>query len=209
MNTTRQEQGHRWFAALYDRINAGSERRLGPRVRAPLLQDLRGRVLEVGAGTGANFGYYPPEATVVATDPDPFMLERAKNKLAQVGATNIQLRQANTEQLPFEDRSFDHVVSTLVFCSVPDVARGLGEIRRVLKLEGTFRFFEHIRNDESAFWGRAHDVLTPAWRWLGAGCHLNRRTQQAIEGTGFRIERMDRVGVGPGTWAIYGVARSG
>ncbi len=205
--SVQQEQGHRWFAALYDRINAGSEQHLGPRVRAPLLQDLRGRVLEVGAGTGANFGYYPPEAEVVATDPDPFMLERARKKLVESGARNIEQRQAGAASLPFEDASFDHVVSTLVFCTVSDARSALKEIRRVLKPEGTFRFFEHIRNDESAFWGRVHDVLTPAWRWFGAGCHLNRRTHQAIEGAGFRIKRMDRVRVGPGTWAIYGVAR--
>src|SRR3990172_8715662 len=157
--SAQQQKGHRWFAALYDRINGSTERRLGPLIRPRIAGEAHGRVLEIGAGTGANFSYYPADAQVLATEPDPHMLERAKRKMAELGLTNIELHQASAEELHFEDASFDHVISTLVFCTVPDAAHGLAEARRVLKPDGTFRFLEHIRNDESRFWGTVHDVI--------------------------------------------------
>lgn len=207
MSETAHCKGHRWFAAVYDRLTGPSERRLGATIRPRLLGDLQGRVLEIGAGTGASFAYYPPGVEVVATEPDPYMLRRAEARLAKLGRDAIELRQAPAEQLPFDDASFDHVVITLVLCTVRDQARALAETRRVLKPNGTLRFWDHVRNDESAFWGRLQDVITPAWRWAGAGCHPNRRTQRAIEDAGFRIEWVERVRIAPGTPAIYGVAR--
>ncbi|MCH8007930.1 MAG: class I SAM-dependent methyltransferase, partial [Chloroflexi bacterium] len=72
---------------------------------------------------------------------------------------------------------------------------------------GTFRFWEHIRNDDSRFWGTVQDAITPVWRWFGAGCHPNRRTQQAIEDAGLRIEWVEQFRAAPGTPEIYGVAR--
>ncbi|OGO50063.1 MAG: hypothetical protein A2148_06090 [Chloroflexi bacterium RBG_16_68_14] len=209
MTVPQQEKGHRWFAALYDRIGGRAEQHFGKTVRPRLMGEVRGRVLEIGAGTGASFAHYPPEAQVVATEPDPFMLERARRRLAELGASHIELHQAPAEQLPFENASFDHVVSSLVLCTVPDLPRALAEARRILKPEGTFRFWEHVRNDESRFWGGVQDVITPVWRWVGAGCHPNRRTQQAIEEAGFRIEWVERVRLAPGTPGIYGVARPG
>lgn len=202
-----QQEGHRWFAAMYDRITGPGERRFGDRVRGRIVGQVQGRVLEIGAGTGANFSYYPADAQVVATEPDPHMLERAKKKLGELSISNIELRQAGAQSLPFDDASFDHVVATLVFCTVPDAARGLAEARRVLKPGGTFRFWEHVRNDDSRFWGGLQDFITPLWRWFGAGCHPNRRTQQAIEQAGFRIEWLEQIRIAPGTPAIYGVAR--
>lgn len=204
-----QQEGHRWFAAMYDRITGPGERRFGDRVRGRIVGQVQGRVLEIGAGTGANFSYYPADAQVVATEPDPHMLERAKKKLAELSTSNIELRQAGAQSLPFDDASFDHVVATLVFCTVPDAARGLAEARRVLKPGGTFRFWEHVRNEESRLWCTVQDVITPVWSWLGAGCHPNRRTKQAIEGAGFRIEWLEQIRMAPGTPAIYGVARPG
>lgn len=169
--------------------------------------DLSGRVLEIGVGTGASFEYYPPDAQVVGTEPDPYMLERARRRLAENGRQNIELRQAPAERLPFDDASFDHVVSTLVLCTVLDVPQALAEARRVLRPDGTFRFMEHVRNDDSRFWGTVQDRITPVWRWFAAGCHPNRRTEQAIRDAGFRIEWVERMRIGPGTPAIYGVAR--
>jgi ubiquinone/menaquinone biosynthesis C-methylase UbiE len=203
----RQERGHRWFAAVYDRMGMRAERRLGPLVRPRLAGEAHGRVLEIGAGTGANFPFYPDDAQVTGTEPDPHMLKRAKKKLADLGRTNIELRQAPAEQLPFDEAAFDHVISSLVLCTVRDQPRALAEARRVLKPGGTLRFFEHVRNDESAFWGRVQDVITPVWRWLSAGCYPNRRTKRAIEDAGFRIEWIEEIRMGPGTPAIYGVAR--
>jgi len=204
-----QERGHRWFAAVYDRMGMRAERRLGPLVRPRLAGEAHGRVLEIGAGTGANFSYYPDDAQVTGTEPDRYMLERAEKNLAGLGKTNIELRQVSAERLPFDDAAFDHVISSLVLCTVRDQPRALAEARRVLKPGGTLRFFEHLRNDESAFWGTVQDAITPVWRWFGAGCHPNRRTKRAIEDAGFRIEWIEQIRMAPGTPAIYGVARPG
>lgn len=207
MNTQGTEQGHRWFAAMWDRLSGPGERRFGKKIRPRIMGEVQGRVLEIGVGTGTSFAYYSPEAHVIGTEPDRYMLERAEKRLGTLGLTNIELRQAPAEQLPFDNGSFDHVVSSLVFCTVRDQARALAEARRVLKPEGTFRFWEHVRNDESRFWGTVQDVITPVWRWFGAGCHPNRRTQQAIEDAGFNVEWLETIRAAPGTPEIYGVAR--
>ena len=207
MSIQTKEKGHRWFAALWDRMSAASERAHGPKIRPRIMGETSGDVLEIGAGTGASFSYYPKDARVIAIEPDPYMIERAHKRLAELGNPNIQLRQAPAEELPFEDASFDHVVASLVFCSVRDQAKAFAEVRRVLKPDGTFRFWEHIRNDDSRFWGTVQDAITPVWRWFGAGCHPNRRTQQAIEDAGMCIEWVEKFRAAPGTPEIYGVAR--
>ena len=192
---------------MYDRLSGAGERRLFNKVRPRIMGEAQGRVLEIGVGTGASLSYYPAEAQVVGTEPDPYMLERARRRLTELGATNIELQQAPAEELPFDDASFDHVVSSLVLCTVRDLPRALAEARRVLKPEGTFRFMEHVRNDESRFWGTVQDAIVPVWRWCAAGCHPNRRTQQAIEEAGFRLEWLEQFRIAPGTPGIYGVAR--
>jgi len=199
-------QGHRWFAARYDAIIRPGERKLFSKVRPRLVGDLSGSVLEVGAGTGLNFAYYPGAARVIATEPDPFMRQRAEDRIPSAAA-KLELHDANAEELPFDDASFDHVVATLVFCTVPDARRGFSEIRRVLKPDGTFRFLEHVRNDDSRIVGVMQDMLAPAWRWFGAGCNPNRRTQPALLDAGFRFEWIERASTGWGMPAIYGVAR--
>ena len=204
---SQAQQGHRWFAALWDWISIPGERTLGRKVRTRLLGDLRGRVLEIGIGTGRSFAYYPPEAEVVAIEPDPYMLSRAQKRLADLGNTRIELRRAPAESLPFDDRSFDHVVATLVLCTVRDAPRAIAEARRVLKPDGTFRFWEHIRNDKSRFWGRAQDVIRPGWSWMGGGCQINRRTREAIESGGFRLEWLEEDSSFPLNPVVYGIAR--
>jgi ubiquinone/menaquinone biosynthesis C-methylase UbiE len=162
-------------------------------------------VLELGAGTGANFAYYPPSATIIATEPDPFMLARARKRAAELGRV-IALCQCPAEALPFADASFDTVVATLVFCSVQDPLRALTEVWWVLKPTGTFRFIEHVRAD--GFTGRVQDMLTPIQCRLGAGCHLNRRTASSIEAAGLAIVELERRGL-PLIPLIIGVARPG
>ncbi|MDP3768599.1 MAG: class I SAM-dependent methyltransferase [Dehalococcoidia bacterium] len=209
MNSPDHERGHRWFAAVYDRLTGPAERRLFKEIRPRIIGEAEGRVLEIGAGTGASFEYYARETHVVGTEPDPFMLARARRRVEELGAEHIELHQAPAEALPFEDGSFDHVVSSLVLCTVSDVPRALAEVRRVLKPDGTFRFIEHVRNDDSRFWGTVQDVIAPVWRWIGAGCNPTRRTQQAIEEAGFRLERIELIRVAPGTPGIFGTARPG
>jgi ubiquinone/menaquinone biosynthesis C-methylase UbiE len=197
-------KGHRWFAALYDTLNRPVERKsLGPR-REALLKDLGGEVLEIGAGTGANFEHYPKAAHVAAFEPDPFMFRKAQSKLAALDRPNIELRRAPAEQLPVADGSVDAVVSTLVLCTVQDQPGALAEVRRVLRPGGELRFVEHVR--AAGIKGRVQDAIKPVWKWVGAGCNPNRRTEQAFREAGFEIVSLtrDKLGVLP---LISGVAR--
>ncbi|GAG26116.1 unnamed protein product, partial [marine sediment metagenome] len=155
-----QRRGHKWFAFLYDPLIASGERSYMRRVREEIMGGARGRVLELGAGTGLSFRYYNSHAErIVATDPDPHMLERASRRLKDAGRP-IQLQQAWAEKLPFQDASFDTVVSTLVLCTARDPLRALSEVRRVLKPSGELRMYEHVRYDHAfgAFW---QDLATP------------------------------------------------
>lgn len=196
-------EGHRWFAALYDPLTRWAERKLLARPRTTIAGEAAGRVLEIGAGTGANFPYYRAAQEVVATEPDPFMLRRARARARELGLA-IELHQARAEALPFPEHSFDSVVSTLVLCTVADQGRALAEVRRVLRPGGTFRFIEHVR--ACGFPGCLQDALTPAWRWFGAGCRPNRRTAQSIEAAGFDIVHLQRRRL-PFTPLIVGLAR--
>ncbi len=189
---TGEQKGHTWFASIYDRLQASAERSFMKEIREDIVGGARGRVLEVGAGTGASFPYYNDHAEeIIVTEPDPYMLEWARRRAEDVGRP-IDLRQAPAEELPFEDGSFDTVVSTLVMCTVTDPRRALSEVRRVLKPSGELRMYEHVRYDHAfgAFW---QDLITPAWRWFGAGCHPNRDTASAVREAGFEFERLGRV----------------
>ncbi len=182
-------KGHRWFAAVYDLATGRFEAKLLGRLRAWVAGEAVGRVLEVGVGTGANFPYYPEGLSVVAVDPDPFMLARARKRAGRLGRDPDLIRAA-AEALPFADGSFDTVVATLVFCSVLDPDRALAEVRRVLRPGGTFRFIEHVRAGGGLL-GRLQDTATPVWRRVAGGCHLNRQTVEAIKGAGFELVRLE------------------
>jgi ubiquinone/menaquinone biosynthesis C-methylase UbiE len=200
--TKTETRGHRWFAATYD-ITAKLDRgRIEP-LRKKVVSDVAGDVVEIGAGTGANFELYGPEARVTAFEPDPHMLKRARNKIPQ--GTQIELRQASAEAVPCDDASADVVVTTLVLCTVDDLARSLEEARRVLRPGGELRFLEHVRGEGRL--GRFHDIVRPGWSWVAAGCHPNRRTEQAIRDSGFEIIEVERTKLGPMLPAIRGVAR--
>ncbi len=181
-------KGHKWFAAIYDRQMAFVEKRWLAKVREELVGTATGKVLEIGAGTGANFPYYREGAQVIATEPDQYMVENARKKLQESGNGQIELLQAPAEELPFEDDSFDVVVGTLVLCSVRSQEKALSEIRRVLKPGGQFRSYEHVRygSPVGAFF---QDLIQPVWSWFGAGCHPNRDTLRSIKDAGFEIEQ--------------------
>ena len=201
-------KGHRWFAALYDTMNrlSGTEPKFLAKHRPYIAGEANGRVLEIGAGTGASLPYYTKAETVVATEPDPYMLERARKRLDELGLTHIELSQHPAEHLGFDDHSFDHVVSVVVLCSVRDLRQSLAEVKRVLKPDGSFRFVEHVRF-ESGLKGRIQDLITPVQRWLFAGCHPNRRTLNAIVDAGFEVQDLQRYSMSPIHPVIVGVAR--
>ncbi|MHB8375360.1 MAG: class I SAM-dependent methyltransferase [Dehalococcoidia bacterium] len=200
------DQGHRWFAAFYALESRFTERGKMAVARTRLLAGLSGDVVEIGAGTGANFEHYPPEARVVAIEPDRHMLKRAQAKLATLGVRNIDVRRAPAEHLPFADASFDAAVVTLVLCTVADVPQSLAELRRVLRPGGELRFMEHVRGE--GMLGRVQGCAQPAWGWFSAGCHLDRRTEDALRTAGFEVTSVKRSKLLPWLPLIRGVAKA-
>jgi ubiquinone/menaquinone biosynthesis C-methylase UbiE len=148
-----------------------------------------GRVLEIGIGSGLNLASYHPEIeTVCGVDPSAELLAKARDRVANVGFP-VRLLEASSENLPLENRSFDTIVMTFTLCSIPDPDAALLEIRRVLKPEGELLFAEHGRAPDSdvMHW---QDRITPVWKRIGGGCHLNRKVDDLIQAAGFRLERL-------------------
>jgi len=155
-----------------------------PRARA--LAPARGRILEIGFGTGRNLTHYPSTVKrIEAIDPD-LDLDRLSLPRIAHAAIDVDFHHLNAEHLPFEDARFDTVVSTFTLCSIPDVAHALREVRRVLKPGGQFLFLEHGRAPDAKV-ARWQDRLNRAWMPLAGGCHLNRPVRQLIEGAGLEI----------------------
>jgi ubiquinone/menaquinone biosynthesis C-methylase UbiE len=149
-----------------------------------------GRILEVGIGSGLNLPFYAPHAEqVFGLDPSPRLLARTRGR-ARRTQTNIQLLTGSAEHIPLADRSIDTVVTTWTACSIPEIATALAEMRRVLKPGGRLLFVEHGRAPEPRV-ARWQDRLTPLWRRISGGCHLNRKIDDLISGAGFRIDRLD------------------
>src|ERR1051325_7319945 len=178
------------FAATYDRMSRKSEEAGLRAMRQRLLADASGRVIEIGAGTGVNIPLYDGSIeSLVVTEPEPAMLRRLQ-RTVRGRAPAARVRRAPAEDLPFEDDSFDTVVSTLVLCGVEDQARALREARRVLRSGGRLLFLEHVRSDDPGF-ARFQDRINRLNR-LFAGCDCNRPTLAAIEASGFGVSRLQR-----------------
>lgn len=150
----------------------------------------RGLVLEIGAGDGVNLTYYHADARVIATEPDEESLE-----LISDYKDNVTLAQVDAEDLPFPDETFDAVVGTLVFCTIPDAARALREVRRVLKPGGSLRLVEHVRAKNPLGRVLMHAV-NPAWHWMTGGCNINRDTLSAVRAAGFEIIGLEKQTLG-------------
>ena len=181
--------------------------------RDRLLAGLSGRVVEVGAGNGVNFGHYPATVeTVVAVEPEPFMRGKARHA-ATVAPVDVRVLDGVASRLPFDSGSFDAAVASLVLCSVPELATALSEIRRVLKKGGELRFMEHVRADQRAK-ARTQLMLDQSriWPLLGGGCHCSRQTMDAIAAAGFRVTECESLPFGPSWWItnphVRGAARS-
>jgi ubiquinone/menaquinone biosynthesis C-methylase UbiE len=179
---------HAFFARTYELLSrGGSESRFMRPLREETAGRARGLVLEIGAGNGLNFSFYDPAKVerVEAIEPDTTMLLYARRRL-ETARVPINLLQATAENLPFGDQTFDSVVTTLVFCSVGDPARGLREILRVLKPGGTLFMAEHIRSQKTMA-ARMQDILTPLTRLTSGNCHWNRDTVRTVTEAGFHV----------------------
>jgi len=178
------------FAAIYDPMSRAGEEAGMREMRHGLLAEAGGSVLEIGAGTGANLAHYDDKVeSLVFTEPEPAMLRRLQRKASEE-ASFAEILQAPAEDLPFEDDSFDTVVSTLVLCGVDDQAQALREIRRVLRPGGHLVFIEHVRADDPKL-AKKQDRMNGLNRFM-VGCDCNRATLEAIRTGGFDVDSIEQ-----------------
>jgi ubiquinone/menaquinone biosynthesis C-methylase UbiE len=174
-------------AEFLDLVMTRADERGYGAVRRALVGDLRGRVLEIGCGTGAMFDYYAPAANVVALEPEADFFELAVKRAERFGK-RIEVVGGNGMALAFENDSFDAVVLGLVLCSVPSVEGVLGEAYRVLRPSGLLRAFEHVRSKDRLA-GFLMDACNPLWLRLNKqGCHWNRDPLEAMAQAGFVVD---------------------
>jgi ubiquinone/menaquinone biosynthesis C-methylase UbiE len=179
---------HPLFARLFEKLVPVLDTKGGADHRQELLGGLSGRVVEVGAGTGANFRHYPATVTeVVAVEPEAYLRARAE-EAARAAPVPVTVVDATADRLPFEAGSFDGGVASLVLCSVADQAAALGELFRVIRPGGELRFYEHVRSERPRL-ARFQQAADRVWPLLAGGCHTSRETSRAIEAAGFDVER--------------------
>lgn len=179
------------FSRFYDTFMFPLEKRKFHLIRKQLIGNASGKVLEIGSGTGANFLYYVNAVEVIAVEPELLMRAKSLDK-AKKAPVPIDVRSGRAEELPFADNSFDTVVGTLVLCTIPDPQKALQEIRRVCKPGGQIKFFEHVRVNQSKL-GVLQDYLTPVWKRLCDGCHLNRDSLALVKQSGMRVIRTEHL----------------
>ena len=180
---------HPLFARLYTRMSPRMDERGAAEHRRELLAGASGRVVELGAGNGLNFRYYPSTVSeVTAVELEDYLRERAQ-EAARRAPVRVTVVDAVADRLPFPDATFDAAIASLVLCSVPDQASALRELRRVLRPGGELRFYEHVRPKNprtAAVWQRLDDWnLYPR---IAGGCHAARDTEAAIRVAGFTVE---------------------
>jgi ubiquinone/menaquinone biosynthesis C-methylase UbiE len=206
-----------WVAALYDPVTALAESSVFAPHRRYLTNGLSGRVLDVGAGTGANVPYFrvaqdaarrhDSDLAVHLLEPNEHMLARARNRVSD-SELDASIVAGDAQALPYRTNSFDAVISALVGCTIPDIDRALDEIGRVLRPGGEFRFFEHVAAPGAL--GRVQSIVDPAWTRVAGGCHLDRD----LEGTyrdhpGLNVTSVERhTGVPPAAPFVRGVAKA-
>lgn len=180
--------GRHVFPRLMDRGLRSPE---DERQRTLTLAPARGRVLEIGYGTGLNFPRYPEGVErIVAGDPERMLEERVLARTSEAAAPVHRVR-LDAARLPFPDATFDTVVSTWTLCSIARVGDALRDVRRVLRPDGAFLFLEHGRS-EKPFVARLQRWLDPVQRVIGQGCHLSRPIDDLIRGAGLELSRLER-----------------
>ncbi len=179
------------------------------RVRADWVPRARGDVLEVGIGSGLNLPFYSAEVRrVYGVEPSAELQKMARKRMASQAAKVEFLSQSAEDDLPLSDMSIDTVVMTWTLCSIPDPLKALRQMKRVLKPNGHLIFIEHGRAPDSrvAAW---QDHLTPLWKRIGGGCHLNRKIDELLVGAGFTIDELRTAylpGPRPMTYTYQGFA---
>ena len=156
--------------------------------RRRLVREAEGRVLEIGFGSGLNVPLYMPPVALIGLDPSHLALEMARRS-ADAIPRSVGLLEASAETIPLATHTVDTIVSAWTMCSIPDLARALAEVHRVLKPSGRLLFVEHGRSPDATV-AKWQDRLTPIWKHLAGGCHLNRAVASLVEQAGFRIERV-------------------
>ncbi|HYP25415.1 MAG TPA: methyltransferase domain-containing protein [Blastocatellia bacterium] len=177
------------FPRLLDwSLGTGPHRRERERALAPA----SGHVLEVGFGTGLNLPHYPPAVTrLTAIEPERMLAGRVARRIKQARMP-VELKHLDASgRLPFGDDTFDTVVTTWTLCSIANVAPALSEIRRVLKPEGRYIFFEHGRSEDASV-ARRQDLLNPVHKMFAGGCSLNRPIDQLISSGGLNVVKLER-----------------
>ena len=174
--------------------------------RRRTVSQARGRVLETGIGSGLNLPFYGGQvASVYGIDPSAALLRRA----GRLPAIRAELAEASAEIIPFDHNVFDTVVTTWTLCTIPQVISALREMRRVLRQDGRLLFVEHgLAPDRGVAWWQHR--LTPCWKCLGGGCHLNRKIDDLVTASGFHIDELDigyMQGRNPFAFMYEGVAR--
>ena len=169
-----------------------------------------GRILEIGAGAGANFGYLPPGSKLIALEPNSAMHRRLQRRAGEHDI-DLELLVAPAENIPLEDNSIDTVISTLVLCTVDDPDRVLREIKRVLRPGGTLRFVEHVAAKPMSPRRWLQRAISRPWAWVFEGCQLCRNTDLTISEAGFsslqvQRRRLSQSVVVPVNSAIHGIA---
>jgi len=159
--------------------------------RKKYIKNVSGSVLEIGAGTGVNLAHYDfnqiDKIIISDMEIDKTLVSKVENYKHK---NIIELKELDVQSLPFEDKSFDYIVVTLVFCTVNNIDKGLSEIKRVLKDNGKLVFMEHVLPKKNPM-RKIFDFVTPAWKKIANGCHLNREFMPELEKVGFKIEEFD------------------
>ena len=210
---SRDAVHHPLFARFYARLSVNAETRMGMAgVRDRLLAGLSGRVIEIGAGNGLNFAHYPSAVSeVVAIEPERLLRKLAVESALRAGVP-VDVVPGAAEALPVKSEAFDAVVLSLVLCSVRDVPRALGEVRRVLRPGGVVRFFEHGRGGGPAMHFTQRALDRTVWPLVSGGCHLSREPVAALRAAGFEIGPYRRVmmpeqgPVLPSSYCVLGTA---
>ncbi|OWZ82760.1 class I SAM-dependent methyltransferase [Natranaerobius trueperi] len=177
------------IAQVYDLFDSPMELMAFQKHRKTVIDQLYGKVLEVGVGTGRNIEYYPDKFSSIeeisAIDFSENMLTKAKEKAEKLHKS-VQLYEMDVQEMDFNDNEFDCVFSTCVFCSVPDPIKGLTEIKRVLKPEGRLILLEHVRSKKPLI-GTLMDIINPVPVTLW-GANINRKTVSNLQKVGFQLE---------------------